>query len=185
MSSVVRPCARCGKTTNPFRKRDQGGAQHSYCTPCESAYRREHRKGEGGDILRKRSREKYQRTREQALAYQREYRVEHRDRILALEKKRAPKRAESIRERNRRQREEAPIKTQAQDTTKRAIRTGILVKGPCEVGVQCLGSVQAHHDDYEKTLEVRWLCRRHHQQWHAQHGEGANARNLPCTSGSS
>jgi ribosomal protein S27AE len=41
-----------------------------------------------------------------------------------------------------------------------AIATGRLVKGVCEV----CGStnVQAHHDDYNKRLEVRWLCRKHH-----------------------
>jgi hypothetical protein len=26
----------------------------------------------------------------------------------------------------------------------------------------------AHHDDYEQPRKVRWLCRRHHQQHHAQ-----------------
>ena len=40
------------------------------------------------------------------------------------------------------------------------VRDGDLVKGPCEV----CGSleVSAHHDDYSKPLEVRWLCFKHH-----------------------
>jgi ribosomal protein S27AE len=34
--------------------------------------------------------------------------------------------------------------------------------------------VIAHHDDYAKPLEVRWLCRQCHQHWHYLNGEGLN-----------
>ena len=33
----------------------------------------------------------------------------------------------------------------------------------------------AHHDDYSKPLEIRWLCRSCHRSWHAQFGAGLNA----------
>lgn len=54
----------------------------------------------------------------------------------------------------------------------KAIRKGILVPQPCEVcgsfqkrkGGRC--GVDGHHDDYNKPLEVRWLCKRHHFAWH-------------------
>lgn len=49
-----------------------------------------------------------------------------------------------------------------------AINNGKLQPGPCEYesdGV-CLGAIQAHHDDYSKPLDVRWLCRRHHKWVH-------------------
>ena len=45
-----------------------------------------------------------------------------------------------------------------------AIRNGKLQKAPCEVcGDE---KVHAHHDDYSKPLEVRWLCRKHHREAH-------------------
>jgi len=44
----------------------------------------------------------------------------------------------------------------------------------CEsCGIQC--KPEAHHCDYDKPLEVMWLCRKCHNQWHKENGEGANA----------
>jgi hypothetical protein len=47
-----------------------------------------------------------------------------------------------------------------------AKKNGDLVPQPCEV----CGSerVDAHHDDYSKPLEVRWLCKKHHGELHAE-----------------
>jgi len=42
----------------------------------------------------------------------------------------------------------------------KAIKNGELKKQPCE---ECGDmKVQAHHDNYNKPLEVRWLCQKHH-----------------------
>lgn len=59
-------------------------------------------------------------------------------------------------------------KKRAHGIVKRAVRGGRLLRRPCEV---CGESVaQAHHDDYSKPLDVRWLCAQHHadihQRWH-------------------
>jgi len=44
-----------------------------------------------------------------------------------------------------------------------AIIDGKLVKKPCEV---CGDKANAHHDDYSKPLDVRWLCTTHHVEHH-------------------
>jgi len=45
------------------------------------------------------------------------------------------------------------------------LKRGKLKRGVCEVE-GCENSAEMHHDDYDKPLEVRWLCRHHHLGWH-------------------
>ena len=53
-----------------------------------------------------------------------------------------------------------------------AVRDKKLLKQPCEVcGVE---KVVAHHCDYDKPLDVMWLCPQHHAAWHKEHGEALN-----------
>ncbi|RJE79000.1 hypothetical protein DWB67_14640 [Paracoccus sp. JM45] len=57
-----------------------------------------------------------------------------------------------------------PQKYDAHKAVCKAMRSGKLEKQHCEV---CGAShVDAHHDNYDKPLNVRWLCRRHHIQLH-------------------
>ncbi len=51
-------------------------------------------------------------------------------------------------------------KNRARVKVARALKDGTLEKEPCyECGSEI---VQAHHDDYSKPLDVRWLCPNHH-----------------------
>lgn len=53
-----------------------------------------------------------------------------------------------------------------------AIKAGRLVRGPCErASPDCSGRVEGHHDDYDKPLEVRWLCIRHHREVEREQGQ--------------
>ncbi len=59
-----------------------------------------------------------------------------------------------------------PEKSAARMAVNYALKTGNLVKTPCEV---CGNpKSQAHHPDYSKPLDVRWLCFRHHREEHGQ-----------------
>lgn len=98
---------------------------------------------------------------------------------------RRPGKAEIVRTRVRRYREEHAeeirfrdqdrgyrvydiLKERARHAAYRAIERGELVREPCEacgespVGVDGRSLVQAHHNDYAEPLEVRWLCARCH-----------------------
>jgi hypothetical protein len=57
-----------------------------------------------------------------------------------------------------------PSKYNAHLAVQRAVVAGDLEKFGCEVcGIQ---AVDAHHDQYDEPLQVRWLCRRHHTRLH-------------------
>ena len=45
-----------------------------------------------------------------------------------------------------------------------AIRSGLLIRKPCEICGE--KKVEGHHDDYNKPFEVRWLCGHHHREHH-------------------
>lgn len=56
-------------------------------------------------------------------------------------------------------------KARARQSVLRAVAAGSLVRQPCEVcGTD--ERVQAHHDDYSRPLDVRWLCTQHHAEQH-------------------
>lgn len=58
--------------------------------------------------------------------------------------------------------------------TRNAVRNGTLIVQACEVCGESprrsngQRDVHAHHDDYNDPLKVRWLCSKHHRQWHLE-----------------
>jgi ribosomal protein S27AE len=66
-----------------------------------------------------------------------------------------------------------PNKHNAHRIVNLSIRAMKLFKEPCE---KCgREDVHAHHDDYAKPLNVRWLCPVCHSAWHDKNGSGKNA----------
>ena len=62
-------------------------------------------------------------------------------------------------------RQENPEKYKAHTIVNNAKRSGKLALKPCEV-CGSWENLHAHHDDYSKPLEVRWLCAEHHRKHH-------------------
>ena len=67
-----------------------------------------------------------------------------------------------------------PKQTKAHVLVGNAIRDGRL-----ERGVECntcksTEKLHSHHDDYDKPLDLRWLCAACHRQWHRDNGEALN-----------
>jgi hypothetical protein len=85
----------------------------------------------------------------------------------AREQERARWKTPESKARHRARRAKSPQKSSARAAVQRAISAGRLARQPCEVcGSEV--AIHAHHDDYSKPLEVRWLCEPHHIEHHAQ-----------------
>lgn len=57
-----------------------------------------------------------------------------------------------------------PEKRKAHQAVSNAIRDGKLIRESCE---KCGNDdSEAHHDDYSKPLDIRWLCKKHHMEFH-------------------
>ena len=63
-------------------------------------------------------------------------------------------------------RQRYPERFHARSRTNNAIVGGHLTRQPCEVCDTL--PTHAHHDDYTKPLDVRWLCQAHHFQLHKE-----------------
>ncbi len=64
-----------------------------------------------------------------------------------------------------------PQKRAANYAVNNALRDGKLARQPCE----CCGNpkAEAHHDDYSKPLDVKWLCHADHMKRHRELREEA------------
>ncbi len=91
----------------------------------------------------------------------------HRRNDIIYQRKKRARIAGYKTEEYRRYRKKNPEKIRAHAQLNYAIKSGTLKRSPCEVcGEGRKYHVHAHHDDYSKPLEVRWLCPIHHKLAH-------------------
>lgn len=95
--------------------------------------------------------------------YQRAY--YHRHRSTMLDYTQRPEVKERARKRAAKYAAMFPGKRRARNAVNNAIRDGRLKREPCEV---CGEFAEAHHLDYRKPLDVKWLCREHHNVAHGK-----------------
>ncbi len=128
---------------------------------------------ENPDLIRKYSRDYYDRNKNNADFIRmcrkrgKAWRLTNPEKYKKLSKKSYIKNKVRIFEYHDNYRKDNPEKIFAYSKVAQAIRQKKLKRQPCEV---CGSTVRinAHHDDYSKPLEVRWLCPQHHMELHNQ-----------------
>ena len=80
----------------------------------------------------------------------------------AYERKRRPRKMKQVKVLTA---EEHALRRWARGKVNDATRRGKLEKQPCEVCGSTY-NVQAHHSDYNRPLDIHWLCTKHHAELH-------------------
>ena len=102
--------------------------------------------------------------REKVRAYKHKWAKSNPEKMAAKSRRWSKANPEKMRARNRRYAKANPEKILAHYALRNAIRRGELIRQPCEI---CGNSrSHAHHNDYSKPFQVRWLCALHHKFYH-------------------
>jgi hypothetical protein len=132
------------------RHKPCAGALFKQCSKCHQALALEkfhvNRRSKDGKtrVCKKCAKARYQEKRNELLAYQKAYNAKSRQR--------------------QKWKLENPEKVKAHNAVHRAIKSGRLIKKPCVVCGDT--NSQGHHEDYSKSLDVVWLCDKHHKAAH-------------------
>ncbi len=120
---------------------------------------------ENADLVKEKSRNYQKRNKERLRLYQEEWRKNNRDKLKLYVKKYRDNNKATILKKARIAYRENIKKNQAKGKIASLIRSGKLIKESCFV----CGNIKSegHHDNYDKPLDVIWLCHLHHKQLHA------------------
>lgn len=157
-------CRACG-LTKPLAE----FYKHAQCAlgvrpECKVCTRRDQKtwRDENPAQARQWARESYERHGDRRRRAMREYQAERRDERNLRNREWYAANAERERQNKRDRRD--PVKERARHMVNAAIATGALVREPC---LACDDPVvEGHHHDYDRPLEVTWLCRKHHRMAH-------------------
>jgi hypothetical protein len=144
-------CRKCKRAFEPRPRQIESKAL--VCNPCNAARRREYIKRRAAAVAQQDSTDHKQSISEYQKKYLEEYRQRPEFKAAKLEQGRRYRAAAANRHKER-----------AWNAVQKAKMQGTLIQQPCEICGR--GRTHAHHDDYSKPLDVRWLCHDHHTEVH-------------------
>lgn len=105
--------------------------------------------------------------------YFRDWKAAHPEKSKEYSRKRSRKYAIEERARRRAWNAKNPEKAYAKGVIANLITAGKIVRPDrCPACGEIKFKIHAHHDDYSKPREIRWLCSRCHKNYHLSKGEG-------------
>jgi hypothetical protein len=158
-----------------------GTEYYKSCPACKSSlpiteFWKDNAKASGYSSCCKKCRKQYmaqpemQQYKKRQATYRSKYNKLNRQKRCVGARKYYAKNAEKIRDYHRKWRalSENKKKQHAVSCIKLALKQGKLIRpAHCEINdASCYGQINAHHDDYNKPFEIRWLCRSHHIWYH-------------------
>ena len=148
----MKPCFKCGqvKPLSEFYKHSQ--MKDGHLNKCKECTKKDVQKNYRNHID---SYKEYERKRANL-----PHRVEARKKYSKTEAY-----AVAISKSRKNYRKKYPEKYKANTAVGSALKNGSLVKKPCQI-CGSTEKIEAHHPDYSKPLDIRWLCSACHHKWH-------------------
>lgn len=161
-----------------FYKNRKNILRYRRCKSCVASYKNEHYRN-NEDLYKLRAKNHLNDNREHHRNRSRKYREDHYEHLSRLAKERYTseegREANRLRSRKYRENPTNRMKEKARGVVNSLVRNGIISKPSGCVECGKLGKVEAHHDDYNKPLEVLWVCRKCHFKKHTIN-EGHNSK---------
>ncbi len=157
LTMTEKRCSRCGqiKSLEEFsRNRNLPLGRNSWCRKCFAA----HSRSPKGRISQARRSRKYQRSEKGRVSGRRS------DRKYRQQAEHREKRAQIFTKYNASHVKE----NRAKGKVRYAIAKGLLIRPNVCSNCGRKGRINAHHEDYDKPLQVDWLCETCHRLLHAQ-----------------
>lgn len=113
-------------------------------------------------------------------ARNRAYRDNNKEKIKACQRKymTTDKHKESNRIASKKYAEGNKEKKEAHRAVHMLIDKGLMEKADICEKCGAENNIHAHHDDYSKPLEIRWLCGTCHRGWHKEFGSGLTEKDI-------
>lgn len=161
----MKACTKCKKEKSAEffskNKRVKDGL-YSQCKECCNASQREYRKTSKFKDSQRKYRESG-RSRE----VQRRYNKTDNGKTVKKEYLNSHNGMANVKKHSDKYKSNNPEKLKARGALNRAVLKGKLIRLPCQ---KCgsINNIEAHHTDYSKSLEVIWLCDKHHKELHIE-----------------
>lgn len=171
----------CKKCSCEIDERTFCASKPNWCRPCYRDYMRAYRE-KNREKLRKQAYERWINNKEKILARAKKWRQENHADRLEYERSKAwetstkrkeymreykEKNREKIRENQKRYRERNRQKVNAQAVLNYHVKVGnIEIPEMCSLCERKDQKLESHHDDYNKPLDVIWVCNRCHKKLH-------------------
>ena len=166
-------CEYCNKVKQiedfPKRRRKDSPIQGTVCRPCSKKIIKRNYYDRNTELCRQRAKDQRESDPEAYKAYLRKYYEENKDTLREKSREYNSRFRKETNARLREYRKNNPLKAKARSIVSGAIRSGKLIRPSTCTSCEREVFAEAHHHDYEKPLDVIWLCKSCHWKEHSKH----------------
>lgn len=161
-------CSKCKvvKSKSEFsRDKSKKDGLYSSCKECKEKHRKNYYEN-NKVLLNTKAREYYSKNKQREIDQSRKWHRNNTEKAKATDKRYYEKNKEKLLTNYRKYHKKHPEREIARNTVRYAVKTGKIQKPDRCINCNVINPLDGHHEDYDKPLEVQWLCRSCHKQLH-------------------